>query len=283
MTLAGAAPVPALPVPVGIFDSGLGGLSVLRVVRQMLPTHPLLYAADSRYAPYGERAPHEVRARTRVLAQALLDQGAQALVLACNTASVLAAAELRGWSPVPVVAMEPAIKPACAQTRSGVVGVLATRQTLASGAVARLTQTHGQGTRVLLQACPGWVEAVEQGDLDSAATRAAVAGPVQALLHAGADTLVLGCTHYPFLAPLIRALTGPDVALLDPAPAVARQLALRLGVALPANASWATALPADSVPAPRFFTSGTPDTLLRLLPRLLREAGPVPQVEPLPD
>lgn len=280
-------------MPVGIFDSGLGGLSVLRAVRQVLPQHPVLYAADSGHAPYGERSTAYVRARTNVLARALLDQGAQALVIACNTASVLAAAELRAWSPVPVVAMEPAIKPACAVTRSGVVGVLATRPTLASDAVARLTETHAQGVRVLLQACPGWVELVERGDLNSPAARAAVAGPVQALLDAGADTLVLGCTHYPFLAPLIAAQAGPTVTLLDPAPAVARQLAVRLGITAAGHtAAHATAIHATrqtladrATPAPvpplRFFTSGDQALLHQVLPSLCPESGAEPSIEAL--
>ncbi len=215
--------------PIGVFDSGVGGLSVLREIRRALPSETLHYVADSGHAPYGDKSADYIESRSRHLIGFLQQQGAKAVVVACNTVTGLAIEHLRHTFPrLPIVAIEPAVKPAALATRSGVVGVLATRQTVASPGLARLVQAHGQGCRVLLQACPGWVERVERGDLDSADTRAAVARYVQPLLDQGADTLVLGCTHYPFLAPLIRSLAGERVQVLDPAPAVARELVRRL-------------------------------------------------------
>jgi glutamate racemase len=156
-------------------------------------------------------------------------QGAKLIVVACNTATVVAVDELRSWCPVPVVAIEPAIKPASQSTRSGVVGVLATRQTLASASVARLCHSYGDEVKFLLQPCPGLVERVERAELTSAATRSLLAGYITPLLAAGADTLVLGCTHYPFLIELIRDIAGREVLIIDPASAVAKEVARRLG------------------------------------------------------
>lgn len=214
---------------IGVFDSGVGGLSVLRAVRQRLPDEDLIYVADSGNAPYGDRDADFIDARTTAVCRFLLAQGARLIVVACNTATVVSVARLRSWCPVPVVAIEPAIKPAALATKSGVIGVLATQRTVHSASVARLVSAHGAGVDVRLQACPGLVEQVERGQLDSAATRALLAAYLSPLLAAGVDTLVLGCTHYPFLAPLIRDIVGPDVAIVDPAAAVAREAARRLG------------------------------------------------------
>jgi glutamate racemase len=219
----------ASDAPVGVFDSGVGGLSVLRAIRAALPDENLLYLADSRHAPYGERDPAFVIERVERIAAFLLARGAKALVIACNTATVLGAGHLRGWCPVPVVGIEPAIKPAAAHTRSGVVGVLATSRTVASDAVARLCDRFGQGVRIVAQGCPGLVELVEGGAVDDPATRALLARYVAPMLAAGADTIVLGCTHYAFLAGPLRAIVGPAVQIVEPAPAVARELARRLG------------------------------------------------------
>ena len=215
--------------PIGVFDSGVGGLSVLREIRRALPAETLCYVADSGHAPYGDKSAAYIEARSRHIIGFLQQQGAKVVVVACNTVTGLAIQHLRAAFPgLPIVAIEPAVKPAALATRSGIVGVLATRQTVASPGLARLVENHGNGRQVLLQACPGWAERVERGELDSADTRAAVAQYVQPLLDQGADTLVLGCTHYPFLAPLIRVLAGERVEVLDPAPAVARELARRL-------------------------------------------------------
>jgi glutamate racemase len=245
---------------VGVFDSGVGGLSVLRHIRDQLPHHRLLYVADSAHVPYGDKTQGQIRERSLALTRFLLEHGAGAVVVACNTATAAAAALLRGTFAVPIVAMEPAVKPAAAATRSGVVGVLATVGTLESARFAALLQQHAGDVEIVTQACPGLVEQVEAGDLDSPTTRALVERYVQPLLDQGADTLVLGCTHYPFLAAAIRAVTGPDVALVDTGAAVARQLVRRLAEA---GASLVTG-PAEE----RFWSTGDVATAARSMTRL---------------
>ena len=215
--------------PIGVFDSGVGGLSVLVAIRRALPQESLIYVADSAHIPYGERSPEYIDARVKAMAEFLLAQGVKAIVIACNTATVVAVQNLRSWCPVPVVAIEPAIKPAAQQTRSGVVGVIGTSRTLASPNVARLCATYGTNVDIRLQACPGLVEMVEDGALMADATRALLTSYLRPMLEAGADTLVLGCTHYPFLRELIGEIVGPGVQLIDPADAVARELVRRLG------------------------------------------------------
>lgn len=248
------------PVPVGVFDSGVGGLSVLRAIREALPGQNLLYLADSGHAPYGERDSQYIAARAVAMTEFLLDKGIQALVIACHTATVTAVAALRSWCPVPIIAMEPAIKPAAAMTRSGVIGVLATSRTLGSATVVRLCALYGERVKILLQPCPGLVEQVERGELSGAVTRALVGRYIDPLLEAGADTLVLGCTHYPFLLPLIQEVAGPSVALVDPAAAVARELRRRLygttQIPLP---------PSDTPATERFFSSSPPARAGRLI------------------
>lgn len=214
--------------PIGVFDSGVGGLSVLREIRAVLPHENLIYVADSGHAPYGDQPSEFIEGRASAVVRFLLDAGVKAITIACNTATVIAVEKLRAWSPVPIIAIEPAIKPAAAQTRTGTIGVLATRATLASGNVARLVQQHAAGLDVRLQACSGLVEQVEKGELDSDATRVLVRRYVEPLVADRVDTLVLGCTHYPFLAPLIREVAGQEISILDPAPAVARELKRRL-------------------------------------------------------
>ncbi len=235
---------------IGVFDSGVGGLSVLREIRRQMPQAALLYVADSAHAPYGDRPADYIEARAASIVRFLLASGARAIVIACNTATVVAARSLRTWCPVPIIAMEPAIKPAVAQTRSGVVGVLATRRTLESASVARLCEMHGGSARILLQPCPGLVDQVERGELASASTRALVRSYVEPLLEQGADTLVLGCTHYPFLLPTIREVSGQDITIVDAAGAVARELTRRVG-AYGGSPQAAGQL--------SFFTSGSPD------------------------
>jgi len=247
--------------PIGIFDSGVGGLSVMKAIRAALPHEQLLYVADSANAPYGERSADFITARALAMAQFLVGHGAKAIVVACNTATVVAVDTLRARFSLPVVALEPAIKPAVALTRSGVVGVLATRRTLESPAVARLRAQHAGQARILLQACPGLVEQVERGDTDSAATRALLESYLTPLLEAGADTLVLGCTHYPFLAAPIHAIAGPGVTLVESSAAVARQLVRRLGGALHPGSP-------RTGPAERFFTTAVPGTMRTLVSQL---------------
>lgn len=214
--------------PIGVLDSGVGGLSVLHHIRQALPVENLLYVADSAHAPYGAKTSEEIFARTQRIAEFLVGQGAKALVVACNTATAAAAAGLRQQFDIPIIGMEPAVKPAVAATQSGVVGVLATVGTLKSAQFAALLESYGQGVKVVTQAGVGLVERVERGDLDSAATRGLLASYLQPLLAEGADTLVLGCTHYPFLRPTIESLLQGRMAMIDTGAAVARHLAARM-------------------------------------------------------
>ena len=202
------------PSPIGIFDSGVGGLSVLREIRRALPSEDLLYAADSAYAPYGDRDPDVIQARALAVVRWLESRGAKAVVVACNTATGVAVDLLRERVALPIVAIEPAVKPAAALTRTGTVGVMATTRTLASPRFARLVSAHAQGVRIVTQACPGLVQLVEAGELASDDARALVAQYVGPLLQQGADVIVLGCTHYPFLTPLIAEAAGAQVTIV---------------------------------------------------------------------
>ncbi len=234
---------------IGVFDSGVGGLSVLRAIRTALPHERLVYVADSGHAPYADQSEDHITQRTLTVGNWLADQGVKGITIACNTATVVAAKTLREQTHLPVVAIEPAIKPAVAITRSGVVGVLATRQTVQSSAVARLVDLYGADKRVVLQACPGLMEQVERADLHSTETESLLRQFITPLLEQGADTLVLGCTHYPFLRDTIQRVAGEGVTLLDPAEAVARELARRLAD----SGSLTTQTKQGAV---QFFTSG---------------------------
>lgn len=216
--------------PIGVFDSGVGGLSVLREIRRTLPHEDLLYVADSAHAPYGDKAADFIEARSVAISNFLIGRQAKAIVVACNTATGAAIAALRASFSVPIVAMEPAVKPAANHTKSGVIGVLATRRTLASDNFVQLFARYGSDVEILGQACPGWVEQVEAGDLSGSKTRQLVQQYVLPLVEQGADTLVLGCTHYPFLSPLIKEIAGAGVEVIDSAAAVARELKRRLNM-----------------------------------------------------
>lgn len=230
--------------PIGAFDSGVGGLSVLRALRARLPQEHFIYFADSAHAPYGERGDAYVTARSLAVAAQLVEQhGIKALVVACNTATAAAIDTLRAtWPEMPVVGVEPALKPAAALTRTGLVGVLATRGTLASNRFAALHDSLKLQVRYVLQPCDGLAEAIEHQHT------AVAAALCQHYIHAmgtfGAaneqvDTLVLGCTHYPFVADTLQGLVGPAVRLLDTGDPVAQQLARRLATAALCRASTA--------------------------------------------
>ncbi|SFF45164.1 glutamate racemase [Fontimonas thermophila] len=208
---------------IGIFDSGVGGISVLREIRRLLPAEDLIYYADSAHCPYGGKPREQILARSTAITEFLIAQGARLIVVACNTATIAAVEHLRATYPLSFVGMEPAVKPAVALTRTGVVGVLATGAALAGEKFHRLLAQHAGGVRVITQPCPGLVEQVEYGDLDGPQTRALVERYTRPLLAQRADVLVLGCTHYPFLRPLIQDVVGPAVTLLDTGEAVARQ------------------------------------------------------------
>ena len=240
--------------PVGVFDSGVGGLSVLRHIREALPHESLLYVADSQHAPYGEKTADQIRQRASCLTEFLVSQGAKAIVVACNTATAAAASHLRAQFHLPIIGMEPAVKPAAAASKRGVIGVLATTGTLKSAQFAALLDTWGKSVEIVTEAGAGLVECVERGELDTPATRALVAQHVAPLIAAGADTIVLGCTHYPFLRAAIDAAAGPGVTLVDTGAAVARHLAGVLSDAALLNDSadaggthwWTSADPAEA-------------------------------------
>ena len=215
---------------VGVLDSGVGGLSVLRAVRAQAPELDLVYFADQANLPYGPRSAEEICALSATATEQLLAARCEAIVVACNTASAAALESLRKQHPqIPFVGMEPAIKPAAAITRNGVIGVLATPGTLRGDLFRRSRASHAAEHRVIEQPCEGWVEQVEAGVLNDAAAHDLVARDLQPLLAAGADVLVLGCTHFPFLESMISSCAGPAVHLIDPAPAVAAQLLRVIG------------------------------------------------------
>lgn len=247
---------------VGVFDSGVGGLSVARELMAQLPAQPLIYLADQIHAPYGQRSLDEIRVLSDGITRFLLEQGAAVIVIACNTASAAALRWLRAKYPdVPFVGMEPAVKPAAERTKTRHVGVLATPATFQGELFASLIDRFGAEVRVHPQVCPEFVPLVEAGELDSPRTREVVREYVGQLLEAGVDELVLGCTHYPFLLPLIAEISGPGVEIIDPAPAVARQV----GRVLTQRGWLAEGEPAGH----RFYTTGEPARFERALRELL--------------
>ncbi len=216
--------MPDDPRPIGVFDSGVGGLSVLRALQARLPNEHFIYIADQAHVPYGPRPLAEVRAFAEGITRYLLSQQAKAVVVACNTASAAALHYLRQTFPqTPFIGMEPAVKPAAEHTRTGVVGVLATPATFQGALYASVVERFAQGTRLLEDTCDGLVQQIEAGHLQHPTTRAILDRALQPMLAQGMDTVVLGCTHYPFVIPLIEEIVGPQVRVIDPAPAIARQ------------------------------------------------------------
>lgn len=258
--------------PIGIFDSGIGGLSVLLEVRLQLPQEGILYFADQAHLPYGERTREEIQKYAVAITRFLLDRGAKLLVVACNTASAAALHHLRSTFPeTPFVGMEPAIKPAASMTKSGVVGVLATPVTFQGSLFTSTLERYAGGVRVLERTIPGLVSRIEAGQLDDAETRMMVRRAVEAALAAGADTLVLGCTHYPFLKDLIQEIAGPEIRLVDPSPAVTRQV----GRVLEERGLLA---PLDRRGAVSYFTTGEASELLAMASRLTGECEEIQAV-----
>lgn len=258
--------------PIGVFDSGAGGLSIVAAIRNALPAQSIVYYADTAFAPYGPRSDQEILERTHFCCSRLLERGVAALVVACNTATANAIDELRSWAPVPVVGVEPGLKPAVSLTRNGVVGVLATRATLSSRRyrdLLRRVNEQSPEVRFVEHAAHGWVELVESGELDSAHARRLVRRAVQALTDAGVDTLVLGCTHYPFLRKAIEAAAG-SAAIIETGPAIARELQRRLPHAPPIATSPETELL-------QFESSGDCDRFAALAATLLAVTGTEPE------
>jgi glutamate racemase len=248
---------------IGIFDSGIGGFSVLRELQALLPQQPLIYFADQAHVPYGRRAAAEVRTFSEQITRFLLRRQAKLIVVACNTASAAALTDLRQTFPdVPFVGMEPAVKPGAALTRNGKVGILATAGTFTSERYAHLTARFAQQIEVYEDPCPGLVEQIEAGQVDTPATRGLLKRCLAPMLAAGVDTVVLGCTHYPFVTAEIQKIVGPEVVVIDPAPAVARQAERVLAErGLAVN----TAGPGSI----QVYTSGDPGRLSHLVQRFL--------------
>lgn len=211
---------------IGVFDSGVGGFTVLRELRTLIPGARLRYLADTAYAPYGPRTPDDIRARSFAITEHLIEQGAGLIVIACNTATAHAIEALRArWPDLPFVGTEPGIKPAVAASRNGRIGLLATAATAASARLRALIERHAGDRQVIVQGCPGVVDHIEAGDLDSRELRALVSEHCAPLRAAGVDTALLGCTHYPLIEPLWREALGADVQLLRIETAVARRAA----------------------------------------------------------
>lgn len=260
--------------PIGVFDSGVGGLSVLRALRAELPGQPLIYIADQAHVPYGPRPLEEVRAFSEGITRFLIDQGARLVVVACNAASAAALSSLRSTFPaIPFVGMEPAVKPAAENSASRVVAVLATPATFQGALYASVVERFANGVTLLQDTCPGLVAEIENGGLKSRHTRRILAQTLEPMLAQGADTVVLGCTHYPFVIPLIEQIAGPGVRVIDPAPAVARQARRML------ENSSEPLRPAPSTP-PRewFYTTGEPHKFSKALRELIQLEVPVGQL-----
>lgn len=213
---------------IGIFDSGIGGLSVALAVRQLMPNENLLYVADTAHAPYGDKTDDYIYQRMDNITQHLIGCGVKAIVVACNTATTAAISKLRAQYPLPIIGVEPGVKPAVLVSKRKVVGVLATPRTLLTPAFATLTQRFAAQAKVLLQPCPQLVPQIEALALASPQMRELVKSYIQPLLAQGADTLVLGCTHYNFIADVVAGIAGADITIVRTENAVARQVQLRL-------------------------------------------------------
>ncbi len=209
---------------IGLFDSGTGGLSVLREIVKLLPDEKYVFYADNAHCPYGEKSPEFIRERCRVITRTLLAEGADIIVAACNTATAAAIRTLREEFPVRFIGMEPAVKPAALGTRTGVIGVLATAGTLKGSKYLATKGNFEDNCTIVEHVGRGFVELVERGALTGPEAEATVRESLEPLLEAGADTVVLGCTHYPFLLETLQKVAGPGIRFIDPAPAVARHL-----------------------------------------------------------
>ena len=255
--------------PIGIFDSGVGGLSVLRAIRSQMPEESVIYFGDQGHIPYGPRPMEQIRDFSEAITRFLLGQGARVIVVACNTASAAALKYLREIFPdVPFVGMEPAVKPAAEHTQTGKVGVLATPATFQGELYASVVERFANGVELFQHTCPGLVQEIEQGNLNGNETRQILQEALQPMLEKNIDTVVLGCTHYPFVIPLIQEIVGENVRVIDPAPAVARQVRR----VLEANGLKSGS---DRPVGMKLFTSGDVEELNSLLPMLLGESAQI--------
>lgn len=258
--------------PIGIFDSGVGGLSVLRAIRSQMPEESVIYFGDQGHIPYGPRPMEQIRDFSEAITAFLLDHDAKLIVVACNTASAAALKYLRETFPgVPFVGMEPAVKPAAEHTQTGKVGVLATPATFQGALYASVVERFAKGVELFQNTCSGLVQEIEHGNLQGPATRRILESALLPMLDKNIDTVVLGCTHYPFVIPLIQQIVGENVRVIDPAPSVGKQVRRVLEAK---GLKKESKLSGDV----RFFTSGDPEELKSLLVLLLGESGPVQKV-----
>jgi len=263
--------------PIGIFDSGVGGLSVLRAIRKQTPNENILYFGDQGHIPYGPRPMDQIRDFSEATTNFLLQRDAKIIVVACNTASAAALKFLRGKFPlVQFVGMEPAVKPAAEQTRTGKVGVLATPATFQGELYASVVERFANGVELVQNTCSGLVQQIERGNLNGSETRKILQDALTPMLEQNIDTVVLGCTHYPFVIPLIQEIVGENVRVIDPAPAVARQVERLLEASGRRRKSSARGIV-------EVFTSGDPAALKSMLPILSGEEVEVRRVEWLSD
>jgi glutamate racemase len=259
--------------PIGIFDSGVGGITVLRAIRQQLPNESILYLADQIHVPYGKRSLTEVREFSTEISQLLLSMGAKLIVVACNTASAAALHYLRKTFPeISFVGMEPAVKPAAEISLTRRVGVLATSATFQGVLYSSVVERFAKDVSLYQQSCPGLVEQIEAGELSSQKTRKILEDALFPMIEKGIDTVVLGCTHYPFVISMIKDIVGEDIRVIDPAPAVARQVDKVLDSDMLINRG-------DQFFSMKFFTTGEPFEFSRILPGLLNETGDIYQLQ----
>lgn len=278
-------------IKIGVFDSGEGGLSVLKEITRLLPEAEYIYYSDNAHCPYGEKSPEYIQDRARAITERLLKEGADVIVVACNTATAAAISVLRSeysdassqevrdkvreltggrHDHICFIGMEPAVKPAALGTRTGVVGVLATAGTLKGSKYLKTKESVDDQVNVFEHVGRGFVELVEEGRLSGSEAEDVVKTSLGPLLSAGADIIVLGCTHYPFLLPVLQKVAGPDIRFIDPAPAVARQLVHVLerdGMLSAGEASAALARNVSSVPSSphvKLLSSGNPEPLHHL-------------------
>lgn len=236
---------------IGVYDSGVGGLTVLRALFNLLPHESTIYFADQAKVPYGERPLEEVRQLAEGVVELLMAEGAKLIVIACNTASAAALKHLRALYPdFPFVGMEPAVKPAAEQTLSGKVGVLATPSTFHGELYASVVERFAKDVQIYQATCQGLVRQIEKGYLATPKTRLILEQAVRPMIAEGVDTLVMGCTHFPFVIPLIQQIAGENVRVIDPAPAIARQTARVLAQLNLLNGS-------SGPPSRRYLTSGS--------------------------
>jgi glutamate racemase len=265
--------------PIGVFDSGVGGISVLRAIREQMPEESVIYFGDQGHVPYGPRSMEQIQTFSEAITRFLLEQGAKIIVVACNTASAAALSHLRErFADVSFVGMEPAVKPAAEHTQTGKVGVLATPATFQGALYASVVERFANGVELYQNTCPGLVQQIEQGNLDGEEPRRILEEALLPMLKKDIDTVVLGCTHYPFVIPLIQRIVGDAkrVRVIDPAPSVAKQVRRLLE---------ARGLRQESGPRGdvKFYTSGDPEALKLMLPVLLGESGEVEGVQWLDD